>query len=87
MGGNISSARSHENLQLPDPEDTTSTMQKQVPVVNRSPSEQPGMAAGGLGGAGHSPHEMEEHGAAHEGAPAPTGTGTGEHTPAIDEHK
>jgi cytochrome c oxidase subunit IV len=83
MEGIISPERSHENIQLPSSEDMDDPMQKQAPVVNRSPSEMPGMAAGGLGGTGESHEHEEGHGAAHEGAPA-----GGEHAaPPVDQHK
>ena len=81
MTGAVSRERSHENIELPEANDSDDPIEKQAPVVNRSPNEMPGMAAGGLGGTGE---EHEEHGAAHEGA-APAG----EHAaPApVDQHK
>jgi cytochrome c oxidase subunit 4 len=84
MGGNVSPERSHENIQLPEANDTEHPFQKQLPVVNRSPNEMPGMAAGGIGGTGAS---HDAHGTGHEAAPASSGEHGAEHKPAIDEHK
>jgi cytochrome c oxidase subunit 4 len=80
MRGTISPERSHENLILPSAEDTENTLQQQEPVVTRTANEQPGMAAGGLGGTGavHEEHHEEK---THQGSP--------EVTPPkpLDEHK